>query len=122
MNFYLQISGSRPFLRGHQKTGPFLPSSAGSVVSVPRINGFRSGRTVDREFDDDDDEVHVAMASRCCLIYNYGQHFILKVAVHREKNPQIDSSSQSYDSKTKLKKCDHNIGFWEKRQFFRRKL
>ena len=52
--------GSKPFLRGHEKTGPFLPSSAGSVVTVRR---HRPGRDVGHDYESvADDEIHLAMA------------------------------------------------------------
>ena len=55
--------GSKPFLRGHEKTGPFLPSSASSVVGLRRVNSQRTSRGVARDFDSvADDEIHVAMA------------------------------------------------------------
>lgn len=53
---------SKQYLKSHQKTGPFLPSSAASVAS-----GFRRIRAKDRsppeDFDTVDDAIHVAMAS-----------------------------------------------------------
>ena len=55
--------GSKPFLKGHQKTGPFLPSSGGSVLGMRRINGLRSVRNYENDFDNVDEDIHVAMAS-----------------------------------------------------------
>ena len=56
--------GSKAFLKGHQKTGPFLPSSGGSVLGMRRINGLRSVRDYGgNDFDNVDDDIHVAMAS-----------------------------------------------------------
>lgn len=65
---------SKPFLRGHQKTGPFLPSSAGSVIGVRRLNGLRkSNRDFmhGSEYDNVDDDIHVAMASSAGTRYNF---------------------------------------------------
>ena len=50
------MKNCKSFLKGHQKTGPFLPSSAGSVVGgVRRINGFRN--KVHQDFGSEYDEV-----------------------------------------------------------------
>ena len=64
---------SKPFLRGHQKTGPFLPSSAGSVIGVRRLNGLRKSNNDfmhGSEYDNVDDDIHVAMASSAGTRYN----------------------------------------------------
>ena len=51
---------SKPYLKGHEKTGPFLPSSASSVITVRR---HRPGRDVGHDYESvADDEIHIAMA------------------------------------------------------------